>query len=114
MIEIVLPWPNRKLSPNARVHWAAQAKQKQWERFTAKTLTLEVAKKLPSGDLPLEITFCAPRHGRWDRDNALASLKAALDGVAEGLGIDDSRFEPITLRRGNVVKGGQVIVRIGV
>ena len=29
---------------------------------------------------------------RRDRDNAMASLKAALDGIAEALGVDDSRF----------------------
>jgi crossover junction endodeoxyribonuclease RusA len=114
MITVILPWPNRKLSPNARIHWAASAKQKTYERYTAKMLTFAAGGgALPGGDLQLEITFCPPRRGRWDRDNALASLKAALDGVADALGIDDSRFDPVILRRGAYVKGGTVVVKIG-
>lgn len=25
MVEVMLPWPPKNLSPNARVHWAVQA-----------------------------------------------------------------------------------------
>ena len=37
-----------------------------------------------------------------DGDNALAGLKSAFDGIAQALGVDDSRFihEPVTFEAG--------------
>ena len=46
-------------------------------------------------------------------DNCLASLKGALDGIADALSIDDERLLPILLDRGLNVPGGQVVIRIG-
>lgn len=114
MIEILLPWPNRKTSPNARVHWAQLAQARAGEHFTARLATVAAlgeARPAPS-DYELTLTFCPPSKRNYDLDNALASCKALLDGVAEGLGIDDSRFTVITLRRGAVVKSGAVKVRL--
>jgi hypothetical protein len=44
----------------------------------------------------------------------LAAMKSALDGVAEALGVDDSRFRPILIDVGEVEKPGRVIVGVGV
>ena len=38
------------------------------------------------------ITFCPPNKRRRDLDNIIASFKAGSDGIADGLGIDDSLF----------------------
>jgi crossover junction endodeoxyribonuclease RusA len=114
MLTIVLPWPDSRVSPNARTHWAPKSKIKAQERQAAKIIALSSGyESLGDGDIPLSIEFCPPDLRHRDRDNCLASCKAMLDGVADALNINDSRFEPITLRRGAVVKGGQVIVRIG-
>jgi crossover junction endodeoxyribonuclease RusA len=117
MITITLPWPDKRLSPNARSNRFVLATAKKEARETAELLMLE---KYPRGylafdntNLPLELVFFPPDGRHYDQDNNLASCKAALDGVSDALGIDDTLFEPITLRRGAVVKGGQVIVRIG-
>jgi len=43
----------------------------------------------------------------------MASLKAHLDGIADGLGVDDSRFVPLLMPDwGEVVKGGLITVEI--
>ena len=117
MITLTLPWPDRRLSPNARLDRRQVAGIKAREKEAARILTIE---KYFVGyladvkvDQPVSIEFCPPDNIKRDRDNLLASLKSQLDGVAEALGIDDSRFEPITIRRGPVVKGGQVILEIG-
>ena len=61
------------------------------------------------------LTFHAPTQRAYDLDNALARCKAGLDGLADVLGVDDSRWQ-YTIARGAPVKGGAVrvvIERIG-
>ena len=96
-----LPWPDTKLSPNQRQHWTKLAKAKKAYRQSCYLRTLEQISiwkgKLPEGDLVLTLTFVPPDKRKRDVDNLLARMKAGLDGVAEALGIDDSRFVQIRL-----------------
>lgn len=92
MIEVTLPWPPSKLSPNARVHWRVLAKHKKAYREACYWLSHSLKGKAPDGPLGLELTFYPPNRRARDRDNLLASMKSGLDGFAEALGIDDSRF----------------------
>ena len=101
-LEIILPWPDSRLMPNRRhgKHWSAVQTAKAKSRgdgfFLAKQ-AIGDQKISPIGRLPMRITFAAPNLIRRDMDNLHAALKAALDGVAKGLGVDDSRFRPIVL-----------------
>jgi crossover junction endodeoxyribonuclease RusA len=61
----------------------------------------------------VKLTFHPPTKGRRDRDNVQASMKHYLDGIAQALGVDDSRFRPVS-DWGEVCKGGKVIVEVGV
>lgn len=116
---IELPWPDKRLNPNARLHWAQIAKARAEAKAEAMALAFQAMQwcaPLPDvtdASIPLTLEFRFPTNGRRDRDNLLSACKAQLDGIAEVLGVDDARFEPITLRRGPTQKGGQVIVRIG-
>jgi crossover junction endodeoxyribonuclease RusA len=56
--------------------------------------------------------FYPPSKRRMDMDNAIASMKAALDGMADGLGCDDSLFR-LSAEWGDSV-GGQVVVSVSV
>lgn len=114
MITIELPWPATALWPNRRAHWRTLHYARQDAHALACHLSLKAGANYHTRPhtLAVEIEFCPPSRRRFDRDNALAALKGHLDGVAEAMGVDDSNFEPITLRRGEVVKGGKVIVSI--
>lgn len=100
MIQITLSWPDSKLMPNRRhgKHWAssqpAKVRARQDAYFLAKAAKPAT---IPQGSLPLRIEFHAPDARKRDIDNLLAAHKAALDGIAQALGVDDSRFRPITL-----------------
>jgi crossover junction endodeoxyribonuclease RusA len=59
----------------------------------------------------IAIEFCPPDYRRRDRDNLIASMKAATDGLADALGIDDSKFIT-SYRMGQPVKGGAVLVTV--
>lgn len=116
-----LPWPSRELSPNARGHWAKEARFKKGARefahWTAKECGLSrMVRAAPDGyylDNPpkITITFCPPDKRRRDLDNAIASFKAYQDGIADALGIDDSRWA-VSYRWGEPVKGGRVLVEL--
>ncbi len=117
-MRVELPWPDPKLAPNRRngKHWTATHAAKGKRLADARALTLAAMRQAdyipPKGTLALVLTFCAPDRRRRDLDNLLAALKADFDGVAQALGVDDQLFEPLTLRRGDPVKGGRVVLEV--
>lgn len=117
MLTIRLPWPDPALFPNRRTHWHKLYELRTEAKRTAYMLTYEAMQgksmSMGSGKAPIEYEFCYPDNRKRDNDGMLGALKAAQDGIADALGIDDTRFEPVTLRRGENVGGGAVIVRIG-
>ena len=115
MIELILPWPNRDLHPNARVHRMVLAKAKKAARAEAHLLTLQAKWKtlhLPDGRLHLWIDFYPPDRRRRDDDGLLSSMKAARDGIADALGIDDHRFVSHPYIKDETRRGGEVRIRI--
>lgn len=115
-IQIVLPWPAKQLNPNARQHWSALARHKKRAKAAAFVIARSAGKVPPippSAPLSVSMLFAPPTKARRDLDNLLASCKAMLDGIAEALGVDDSRFRP-SLDWAPPEKGGAVYVQIGV
>lgn len=99
---ITLPWPDKRLSPNARLHWRAKVGPKQAAKIHAGWATVsamgfhEVHARLSADDaaIPMTITFYPPDRRRRDDDNMIGGFKAARDGIAGALGVDDRRFRP--------------------
>lgn len=118
-MRVELPWPDPSLAPNRKNgrHWGSVHAAKGNRLADARVLTLAAMRQAgyvpPPGALALTLTFCAPDRRRRDLDNLLAALKADFDGVAQALGVDDQLFDPLTLRRGEPVKGGRVVVEVG-
>lgn len=110
---IVLPWPPRELSPNARVHHHVKARAVKVYRESAYWLAEKASLRVPEGDggIALRFDFHPPDKRRRDLDNMLASIKAGVDGIADALGVDDQRFG-FWLSRENPVKGGKVVVTV--
>lgn len=111
MIEISLPWPNKGLSPNARLHHMALAKLKAAYRKQCGLLASQHKQTIP-GRPALVLEFSPPDRRKRDRDNLLASMKSGIDGVCDALGVDDSLFDPLVVSMKGPVKGGAVILRI--
>lgn len=120
-MKIVLPWPDKRLSSNARLHWAAKVAPKKKARADAAVATygainggVRELRAALAGDapIPLTIRFFPPDARRRDRDNMQSSLKHALDGIADALGVDDYRFRP-TYEFAAPEKPGRVEVTIG-
>ncbi len=106
-----LPWPPKELSPNARLHWAKLAKAKKAYRAECAYLAIaQGIRKVEADKLHLSLTFFAPTRRAYDLDNALARMKAGLDGLADVLGVDDSKWS-LSIARGDRT-GGYVLVSI--
>ncbi len=112
-VVVTLPWPLRSLSPNARAHWADKASAAKRCRKIAWALTLEAlgGNKPEWQRVSLAWEFHPKTANKPDDDNAQSSCKAYRDGIADALGINDSKFET-TYSMGSPVKGGAVVVTV--
>lgn len=115
-LELVLPWPSKDLSPNARVHYRVKAAATKVARQTAVVLAFEAGWReawLPEGRLHLWIDcYQAPGKKLPDDDNMIGRCKAYRDGIAQVLGFDDKRFISHPFVSDERRPGGQVVVRI--
>lgn len=94
MLTLTLPWPPRALSPNQRTHWRQHASAKA--RFRAACALQARAQgvgSLAAEKLAVGLVFVPPDRRRRDLDNLIAAMKAGLDGLADVLGVDDSRWK---------------------
>ena len=108
-VNVILPWPPKELSPNARQHWAKLARAKKAYRLAcAWQAKAQGAGRIEADKLHLSLTFYPPTRRAYDLDNALARMKAGLDGLADVLGVDDSRWSLSVARADSV--GGYVQV----
>ncbi len=112
-MRIDLPWPHRDLSPNARKHWGAKSRATKTARAFAGYAAWEAGvRKLDADRLNVTLLF-SPPSARVDTDNAIAACKAYFDGVADVVGVDDSKWT-LTIRRLTPCKPGSVRIEIEV
>lgn len=113
MAELFLPWPDRRLSPNARVHWSSLARAKKAAKRTAYYTTLEAGiGKIVASSIAIKYSFFPPDRRARDADNMLSSCKAYQDGISQAIGVDDSKFQITISPRGPVEKAGMIKVEL--
>ena len=115
-MNVELPWPPRILSPNGRGHHMAVHKaKKKAKRIGGEAVIAAGRPRFPEGvPLTVTLTFHPKTRTAPDQDNAIASLKAYLDGIAGALGVDDKLFRLQQPIMAEPVKGGRVLVSIHV
>ena len=113
MITLHLPWPDRKLSPNARGAWQVKEPARKTAREVGAAAVWEAGRVELPDRLQMTVIFHPPRSGRYDLDNALARLKPYQDGIFAALQRDDSDICRVVLERGKPLKGGSVTVILG-
>ena len=89
---ITLPWPDKALSSNARVHWAVEAKAKKDARNLAWAVCMESPRIQCEPKATIFIEYY-PKTYRGDIHNVPSSLKAYIDGIADAMGCDDKKFK---------------------
>lgn len=109
---ITLPWPDKTLSSNARVHWSKRADATKAARNAAWSVSMQSPRigKHPDADLFIEYY---PKTYRGDVQNVPHMLKAYIDGIADAMGCDDKAFKvhypPVWAGKSNP---GTVVFRI--
>lgn len=110
-LRLTLPWPPTALSPNMRQHWSALSRAKKSYRFAcAMTARQQGANRIAADKLHVSLVFVPPTRRAYDLDNMLARMKSGLDGLADVLGVDDSRWS-LTIAKAEEV-GGMVRVEV--
>lgn len=115
-----LPWPDPKLMPNRKngKHWTSVARIKTEQREAAVLCTQAALKTTGKqkweGNIPLSLVYMAPDKRHRDLDNLLASSKALIDGMAQALGVDDSRFKPILVDCVHAGGEGALMAAVGI
>lgn len=116
MISIDLPWPHRDLQPNVGAHWAAKARAvkqaRAWAGWAAKEAGIRTGDTDIPGVLKVTAIFHQPDRRPRDIDNMIASCKPYFDGIADIIGIDDSKWEWQAPRWGVRIKGGGVRIEL--
>jgi len=100
MLRVRLPFPDSKLSPNSRLHWAQRHRASKKAKGDACVLTMKALQEdrsswediLQRERIDIRLEFYPKAAYRYDQDNLIARMKAALDGVSATLGVDDVRF----------------------
>jgi hypothetical protein len=109
---IVLPFPPASLSGHNKGHWRGKSPVVAKLRQTAHDATWDAKPVIPErGDVRLHIRFVPPDR-RGDRVNYWNRCKPLIDGIADGLGINDSRFLP-SMSFAEPEKPGRVEVTVG-
>lgn len=107
---VELPYPSPVLSPNSpKRHWRAKQSEKQTAKTVAYYQAFPFRSTFSGADkLQMFLTIYPPNKVRRDLDNVFAAMKSAIDGVCQGLEIDDFQIRRVTLEWGTVVKSGAV------
>lgn len=110
----VLPWPPSNLSPNARLHWGARQRLvRQYRQVCWSTALQQGAKPIEADRVAVHLVFVPPNRRARDWDNLIASMKSGLDGLADAISVDDSRWRlSFEVAEGEI--GGMVRVRVEV
>ena len=97
-LKLWIPLPPAALHPNSRVHWRKKASVARKYRADVKLLTTVAIRclsslhvTLPLKDATVFVTFSWPDKRRRDEDGAMASLKAAFDGLQDAGVVENDR-----------------------
>jgi hypothetical protein len=91
---IELPWPPASLSGHNKGNYHAKSpvvkKHREWAKLATEAADIAVPQE---GDIRVSMTFYPPDR-RGDRINFPIRAKPLWDGIADALGVNDSRFLP--------------------
>jgi crossover junction endodeoxyribonuclease RusA len=107
-----LPWPAKALHPNSRPHHMTKHRATKAARESARIMAKPIG-KIDAEAVKVTCIFSPPPVKRnRDADNLLAACKAYFDGIADAIGINDSRFQHQAPVWGIPRKGGNVRIII--
>jgi crossover junction endodeoxyribonuclease RusA len=110
-LHVIIPGtPVRAMTPNGRAHWGTKAKLVKQAKADAHYATIQALREHDGIGLDCALAAATeikvavvirfePGRKRFDDDNAIASTKSYLDGVASGIGRDDKVFRLLSVKQ---------------
>lgn len=108
---VTLCWPPAILLPNHKSHWKDKALAVKGQRQLAHWECKIARLARMTGPVGVHMFFYPPDRRRRDEDGMISSLKAALDGVSDAIGVDDHLFR-LSHTVGDIIKRGRVVVTL--
>lgn len=117
-LRVELSWPHKDLSPNSRAHFMAVSRAKKAAKSEAGWATKIAMGRdkptFPEGKIGVRVLAFPPKNwSTGDDDNITARLKAAFDGIAAALDLNDSRFRQDGVTWGAKTELGSIVIEIG-
>jgi crossover junction endodeoxyribonuclease RusA len=110
---LIFPWPYKGLSPNDRPHRMELARiKKRYRSACGWTAVSQGAGPMKAEALKVHLVFYPPTNRNRDEDNLVAAMKSGLDGLADVLRVDDSRWKLTHEIAPQLLAGGMVRVEI--
>lgn len=108
---IQLPFPPASLSGHNKGNYHAKSPVvKQWREMAKQAALAAGIIVRPEGDIRVGVTFY-PGSRRGDRVNFPIRMKPIWDGIADALGVNDSRFLP-SFHYAEPVKDARVVITV--
>ena len=112
-LKVILDCEIKTAPPSVNHYWVASGKRRflsnKARDFHALVRQVVPAHK-STARLKLEVTFHFPTRQCRDIDNY---LKATIDSLVKcGLCVDDEQFDELLVKRGNVIKGGLIKLKV--
>ena len=112
---VVLPLPPVALNPHAKGHWRGKAKHTKAARETGMVAAMAATRSqrpsLPSAEVSMTYDVSPPMKVKGyrpkDVQNAIAAVKAYVDGCKDAGLIEDDRAECLTWGQCRIVKEGK-------
>ena len=95
--DLVLFWPSRALWQNDRSSRWVKARETDYAKNDAFWAMREAKLKFPT-NAKFEFTFRPPSGRKYDPLNAMAAMKAAIDGMAWASDVDDEYWTATPIR----------------
>lgn len=93
-MKLILPFPPADLSGHNKGHWRSKVADIRTLRLIACSEVKKAGFKVPAeGDIHITFLFIPPNN-MGDRVNYPIRIKPLVDGIADGLKVNDRRFHP--------------------
>ena len=117
MIEVTLPWPDKRLNPNVKLNRYRKAEATAESRAEGKVIAKNngLMEHEYTKDTKFMVTTAFYPPDRRKRDiyeNMPRTLKPYIDGIFDCLELDDCQIRVTMNWWGEVVKGGKVVLRL--
>ena len=92
---LVLPFPDSRLLPNQKLHWAIKYQSAQAAKTMAFIEASRFRQKTPLPSVSVKVTWFPPDNRRRDEDNYTRATKHYMDGIVQAGLIEDDNHRVI-------------------